>query len=307
MKPWQIVVTIIAVVALGLGAFGTYQSIGLGNRAGDIEEDVSSVELRASILEGNVSAIDADIISIETDIGTLQVDLSDVNAEITSIEGNIATIETDIGTLQVDVSDINAEITSIEGDIATIETDVGTIEVNITTINGKITSIEGDIATIETDVGTLETNVSAINARVTTIEGNVATIETDIGTLQADVSALESLVTVPPPESFGPITIDVGTGEVGRLVDIAHPMDRVEFQFDVSGGPVWYIVIDTDLNVILYNVWWDLNIPVSSGAGAFVAPASGTYVIDFWHATGSPSTVTLYYTVYSAAPVVYGE
>jgi len=46
MKPWQIVVTIVAVAALALGAFATVQSIGLGGRAGDIEDDVSSAEDR---------------------------------------------------------------------------------------------------------------------------------------------------------------------------------------------------------------------------------------------------------------------
>jgi len=275
------------VVALGLGAFGTYQSIGLGNRAGDIEEDVSSVELRASILEGNVSAIDADIISIETDIGTLQVDLSDVNAEITSIEGNIATIETDIGTLQVDVSDINAEITSIEGDIATIETDVGTIEVNITTINGKITSIEGDIATIE---------------------GNVATIETDIGTLQTDVSSLESLVTVPSPESYGPIVLDIGTGAGEQVIDLPHAMYRVEFQFDVSGSAVYYEVWDPYYNVILHPpMGCAVCLYLDEGSGAFIAASSGEYHIAFYSYGVTPSVIILSYTVYPAAPVVHGE
>jgi hypothetical protein len=57
MKPWQIVVTIVAVAALALGAFATVQSIGLGGRAGDIEDDVSSAEDRTEVLEDNVSAI----------------------------------------------------------------------------------------------------------------------------------------------------------------------------------------------------------------------------------------------------------
>ena len=274
MKPWQIVVTVIAVVALGLGAFGTYQSIGLGGRAGDIEDDVSSVEDRADVLEDNVSAIDADIISIETDIGTLQDNLLDVNAEITSIEDNVATVETDISTLQVDLLAINAQITSIQD----------------------------NIITIETDISTLQGGLSDVNASITSIEGNIVTIQTDISTMQAVVSSLESQVTVPPPESFGPITLDIGTAWDSHFVDIAHPMYRVSFEFHVSGGDVMCLILDPDgMGIAMF---W----PTDSGAGSFIATTSGTYEFYFeYGGIGPGSTVTLNYTVYPAAPVVSGE
>ena len=315
MKPWQIVVTVIAVAALGLGAFGTYQSIGLGSRAGDIEDDVSSVEGRADVLEDNVSAIDADIVSIEgniatveTDVGTLEVDLSDVNAEITSIQGNIATIETDIGTLQVDVSGINAEITSIEGNVATIETDIGTLQVDLSDINAEITSIQGDVATIETDIGTIQADLSDINAEITSIQDNIATIQTDIGTLQVDVSSLESQVAVPSPEFYGPIVLNIGTGYGSQPIYLPHPMYRVEFVFDVSGSAVYYEVWDPYWNVILSYSMDCITYYTDEGGGAFVAATWGWYYIYFNSSgTVTPSIITLYYAIYPAAPVVHGE
>ena len=287
MKPWQIVVTVIAVAALGLGAFGTYQSIGLGSRAGDIEDDVSSVEGRADVLEDNVSAIDADIVSIE---------------------GNIATVETDVGTLEVDLSDVNAEITSIQGNIATIETDIGTLQVDVSGINAEITSIEGNVATIETDIGTLQVDLSDINAEITSIQDNIATIQTDIGTLQVDVSSLESQVAVPSPEFYGPIVLNIGTGYGSQPIYLPHPMYRVEFVFDVSGSAVYYEVWDPYWNVILSYSMDCITYYTDEGGGAFVAATWGWYYIYFNSSgTVTPSIITLYYAIYPAAPVVHGE
>ena len=284
MKPWQIVITVIAVAALGLGAFATVQSIGLGGRAGDIEDDVSSAEDRTEVLEDNVSAIDADI---------------------ASIEGGIATIETDVGTLQVDVSDINAEIISIEDNMATIETDIGTLQVDVSAINAQITSIEGNVATIETDVGTLQVSLSDINTQITSIEDNVATIETDIGTLQVDVSSLQSQVAVPSSEDYGPYVINIGTGSGYYVIDVPHPMYRVEFWFNVSGSAVYYWVDDPYYNMIFMGNYGNAT---SWGGGAFVAATWGEYAIYFDSSgTVTPSTIALLYTVYPAAPVVHGE
>jgi len=215
----------------------------------------------------------------------------------------MATVETDVGTLQVNVSDINAEIISIEDNMATVETDVGTLQVSLSDINTQITSIEDNVATIETDVGTLQVSLSDINTQITSIEDNVATIETDIGTLQVDVSSLQSQVAVPSSEDYGPYVLNIGTGSGYHIIDVPHPMYRVEFEFVVSGSDVYYEVWDPYWNVILFY-----GPAVSYGGGAFIAATWGEYYIVF-ESTGTvtPSTITLLYTVYPAAPVVSGE
>lgn len=105
------------------------------------------------------------------------------------------------------------------------------------------------------------------------------------------------------PSLHGPYVLDIGTGDGAVSIVGLRPGDRISFTFTVSGSDVYFWVHDPYGNAILIG-----NSPyetgagkTSSGQGAFIAAASGTYKLAF-SSTGTftPSVIVVNYTVYPA-------
>jgi hypothetical protein len=103
------------------------------------------------------------------------------------------------------------------------------------------------------------------------------------------------------PSQHGPYVLEIGLGTGSLSVAGLKPGDRVYFSFSASGSTVMFWVRDPYGNGILIG-----NLPyetgsqaTSSGQGAFIAAASGTYTLAF-KSTGvvTPSVIVVNYTVY---------
>jgi hypothetical protein len=103
------------------------------------------------------------------------------------------------------------------------------------------------------------------------------------------------------PSQHGPIVLDIGTSTGSVSIAGLNPGDRVYFSFSVSGSNVYSWVHDPYGNAILIcNAPYETGSQAaSSGQGAFIAAASGTYTLAF-KSTGTvtPSVIVVYYTVY---------
>lgn len=106
------------------------------------------------------------------------------------------------------------------------------------------------------------------------------------------------------PSSHGPYVLDIGTGNGAVSFLGLLPGDRVSFTFSVSGSDLFFWVHDPYGNAILIgNSPYETGSgPASSGQGAFIAAASGTYRLAF-SSTGivTPSVITINYIVYPAS------
>lgn len=103
------------------------------------------------------------------------------------------------------------------------------------------------------------------------------------------------------PSQHGPYVLEIGLGTGSLSVVGLNPGDRVYFSFTASGSDVSFWVHDPYGNAILIG-----NSPyetgsqaTSSGYGAFIAAASGTYRLAF-KSSGivTPSVIVVNYTVY---------
>ena len=103
------------------------------------------------------------------------------------------------------------------------------------------------------------------------------------------------------PSQHGPYVLEIGLGTGFQSVAGLNPGDRVYFSFTVSGSHVMFWVHDPYGNAILIgnSPYTTASQATSSGHGAFIAAASGTYRLAF-KSSGivSPSVIVVNYTVY---------
>ena len=100
------------------------------------------------------------------------------------------------------------------------------------------------------------------------------------------------------PSEHDPDVLNIGPGIGSASIAGLNPGDRVSFTFSVSGSDVIFWVHDPYGNAILIG-----NSPyetgaggTSSGEGAFIAAASGTYRLAF--RASDPSVIVVNYIVY---------
>ena len=103
------------------------------------------------------------------------------------------------------------------------------------------------------------------------------------------------------PSQHGPHVLDIGTGKGAVSVVGLRSGDRVSFTFSVSGSDVYFWVHDPYGNAILIgnSPYETGSAATSSGQGAFIAAAAGTYKLAF-SSTGTftPSVIVANYIVY---------
>lgn len=103
------------------------------------------------------------------------------------------------------------------------------------------------------------------------------------------------------PSQHGPYVLEIGLGTGSVSVAGLNPGDRVYFSFTASGSDVTFWVHDPYGNAILIgnSPYATGSQPTSSGQGAFIATASGTYRLAFKsNGIVTPSVIVVNYTVY---------
>jgi hypothetical protein len=105
------------------------------------------------------------------------------------------------------------------------------------------------------------------------------------------------------PSQYGPYVLEIGIGTGSQSIPGLSAGDRVQFSFSASGSDVSFWVHDPYGNAILIgNSPYETGAQAtSSGYGAFIAAASGTYRLAF-KSSGivTPSVIVINYTVYPA-------
>ena len=105
------------------------------------------------------------------------------------------------------------------------------------------------------------------------------------------------------PSQHGPYVLEIGLGTGSLSVAGLNPGDRVYFSFTASGSDVMFWVHDPYGNaIVIGNSPYETGSQAtSSGYGAFIAAASGTYRLAF-RSSGivTPSVIVVNYTVYPA-------
>jgi len=100
--------------------------------------------------------------------------------------------------------------------------------------------------------------------------------------------------------TYGPIVLSIGTSHGDQSISSLSPGDKVSYSFSVTGSSVYYWVRDPYNNIILIGngTYSTGSASAMSGAGAFIAAASGTYKLSF-SSTGTftPSVLTINYTI----------
>ncbi len=103
----------------------------------------------------------------------------------------------------------------------------------------------------------------------------------------------------PRYQSFGPQTLDIGTGSGDFKINSLKVNDRVEFNFTVTGAPVSYSVHDSKGDTIL--VGRGTYHYLQRGRGHFLVSTAGDYKIHFVSSgLGDPSVITVNYTIFLA-------
>ena len=111
-----------------------------------------------------------------------------------------------------------------------------------------------------------------------------------------------SCVTINPGQkyqSFGPQSLNIGTGSGDFKFNPLKMNDRVEFNFTVTGAPVSYSVHDPIGNTVL--IGRGAFRYVQRGRGHFTASKEGDYTVHFISSgLGDQSVITLNYTIFYA-------
>lgn len=154
-----------------------------------------------------------------------------------------------------------------------------------------LSSTQANLTSTQAQLLLTQNQLSSTNAQVTSLQGQLFSANAQITSLQNQVSSIVS----PPSQNYGPIVIDIGTGNGYQPISLSA-RQRVDFNFQVSGALVWYEVIDPSGNIIVNGAGGN---KVQDGSGSFTASEAGGYDIKFT-SSGilTPSVITVYYTVY---------
>ena len=117
----------------------------------------------------NGSNVSGDTSGIETDITNLENSVSSINGKITVLEASNTNINTNIETINTNITSINGKITVLEISNTNINTNIDTINTNITGINGKITVLEASNTNINTISSSLNDKIALINSNTSNI------------------------------------------------------------------------------------------------------------------------------------------
>ncbi len=164
-----------------------------------LEADIADKTAKISTLEGEKTALTTEKGELEADVTALEAEKATLEADKAELEADLATLEAEKKALSDENAALEASITAKNTEIATLNSSVASLEAEKTTLNGRVTELEGTIteknatiADLEADVETLSSAKADLEAQITTLNGTIAEKNDEIATLNSSISALNT-------------------------------------------------------------------------------------------------------------------
>jgi len=151
------------------------------------------------------------LVALGEDVSTLEVDVSTLEGGVSALEGNVSTLEGGVSALEGNVATLEGGVSALEGNVSTLEGGVSALEGNVSTLEGGVSALEGNVSTLEGGVSALEGNVSSLGGDVSALQGNVSALEGDVSALEAHDRAVMDVVAMLEP-SIVRFDVDLGGG-----------------------------------------------------------------------------------------------
>lgn len=222
---------------------------------GDIVVDLTEVENRLDLVEGDVSDLKSRVKDIED--GEVDVDFTEIEDKISEIEGvvntnssNIITINNEIGTLQGSITDIEDEILNLMDVDNDLDERITVLE-QVEPVD--LTEIEGNISTLQTTVSTVS---KVANNALNSANDSIKTINID-GDDYINISSVKNGNTSNIKVETKTVLIKDVTDTINGLattLDIKDEINRIKSAIDGYSINGKYISTNPELNGNEINV-----------------------------------------------------
>ncbi len=172
--------------------------------------DLTDLEARVTITEGDITSILSDIASILSSIATIFSSISSILSAIDGILSTIATLTADITVIDTTLIDLQTQIDTLVTTTidlqAQIDANVASgldhladlqlqIDDAIASGNDHLTIINTRLTALETCCSANSAAIDTINATLTTIDGEITTINTTLTTIASEITTINSTIT----------------------------------------------------------------------------------------------------------------
>lgn len=189
MNKILIAILVIALIAGGV-ALGFMGSEWLSR--GELED------VRAE-LNGQISALEAEIAEKNERIGTLESERNALSTEKGELEANLKALDEEKTELEAEKAELEDSLATLEEEKKALDDKAVELDASIKSLNDKVASLEAsgdadeaEIAKLKGDIASLESEKSAVANKVTELEGDIADKSAEIEGLNSDIDGLEA-------------------------------------------------------------------------------------------------------------------
>ncbi|MBQ7326573.1 MAG: leucine-rich repeat protein [Clostridia bacterium] len=189
MNKILIAILVIALIAGGV-ALGFMGSEWLSR--GELE-DVRSE------LNGQISALEAEIAEKNERIRTLESERNALSTEKGELEANLKALDEEKTELEAEKAELEDSLATLEEEKKALDDKAVELDASIKSLNDKVASLEAsgdadeaEIAKLKGDIASLESEKSAVANKVTELEGDIANKSAEIEGLNSDIDGLEA-------------------------------------------------------------------------------------------------------------------
>ena len=189
MNKILIVILVIALIAGGV-ALGFMGSEWLSR--GELED------VRAE-LNGQISALEAEIAEKNERIRTLESERNALSTEKGELEANLKALDEEKTELEAEKAELEDSLATLEEEKKALDDKAVELDASIKSLNDKVASLEAsgdadeaEIAKLKGDIASLESEKSAVANKVTALEGDISDKSAEIEGLNSAIDGLEA-------------------------------------------------------------------------------------------------------------------
>lgn len=218
-----------------------------------LQGDVTALEAAMLTAQANIATLQTQMVTAQADIDALELAMTAANTNIATLQGqmitaqgNIASLQTDVGVLQADMIGAQADIATLQGQMATAQLDIDALEAAMVAAQGSLATLQGQMATALADIATLQGQMLTAQANIIALQGAVATLQTDMTAAQGDIASLQGSVALLQTDMTGAeADILALQGDVGAL-----QMDVGTLQTDMSGAQAAILALQASVGTL---------------------------------------------------------